>query len=365
MPKNKLEDFDFCLRKAIGYQLHQQIKHAGINLSDFAKSIGVRQPDISKWATLPIKKTITSTDSCAHAPTFLQIIKACTKLEVAILDMLYDAIEADKHQQIPLLCKEFVKEATNLVSELQLLDKNKSIEKRIESIAKSPTDLSRVIKLERSTYLGFFLHKNKDAESYEVDHFILDSYSALNSGAVPVLIRTVGRSADIYRGNIVSPIGQPYLYIYMRQDSGKKDRGIMAFHFFEGDIQGQFRCGSGIVLSTERNLNTIHLQWVVLIRIQVNKKMIGNETIDENYTIEKLRETQERAEEINHQDEVFLQENRITELDSIIRPVLEQALPSPRGHYLILDELDERQKVFHDEYYTKRIGDSWFSKNHR
>lgn len=93
--------------------------------------------------------------------------------------------------------------------------------------------------------------------------------------------------------------------------------------------------------------------------------MIGNETIDENYTIEKLRETQERAEEINHQDEVFLQENRITELDSIIRPVLEQALPSPRGHYLILDELDERQKVFHDEYYTKRIGDSWFSKNHR
>lgn len=218
MPKNKLEDFDFCLRKAIGYQLHQQIKHAGINLSDFAKSIGVRQPDISKWATLPIKKTITSTDSCAHAPTFLQIIKACTKLEVAILDMLYDAIEADKHQQIPLLCKEFVKEATNLVSELQLLDKNKSIEKRIESIAKSPTDLSRVIKLERSTYLGFFLHKNKDAESYEVDHFILDSYSALNSGAVPVFIRTVGRSADIYRGNIVSPIGQPYLYIYMRQD---------------------------------------------------------------------------------------------------------------------------------------------------
>jgi len=36
MPKNKLEDFDFCLRKAIGYQLHQQIKQAGINLSDFA-----------------------------------------------------------------------------------------------------------------------------------------------------------------------------------------------------------------------------------------------------------------------------------------------------------------------------------------
>jgi len=293
----------------------------------------------------------------------LQIIKACTKLGVAIPDILYDAIETDKNQQISLLCKEYANEATNLVSELQLLDKDKSIEKRIESIAKSPTDLSRVIKLERSTYLGFFLHKNKNTESYEVDHFILDSYSALNSGAVPVLIRTVGRSADIYRGNIVSPIGQPYLYIYMRQDSGKKDRGIMVFHFFEGDIQGQFRCGSGIVLSTERNLNTLHLQWVVLIRIQENMKMIGNETINENFTIEKLRETQEKAAEINHQDEVFLQKNRINELDSIIRPVLEQALPSPREHYLILNELGDRQKVFHDEYYTKRIGDFWFSKS--
>lgn len=190
----------------------------------------------------------------------------------------------------------------------------------------------------------------------------MDTYGALDTGAVPVLIRNVGRASDMYRGNIVSDPAQPYLYIYMRQDTGTVDRGVMVFRYFDGDVQGAYKCGSGVMLSTERNLLVPHLHWVIIIKIKDNTKMIENDIIiNERDTVEIVRQAQRQAKEIDRTDELFLCENGINEIDKLIRPVLEEALPFPKEHYIMFDELSERQVAFHDGIYKEHIAKRTFS----
>lgn len=359
--KNKLDDFDFCLRKAIAVHIIGEYIGQASTQTSFGNSMGVRQCVISKWInckcdTINGKMTIDSTMSSRYVPSFLQLVKMAGIVGMTISEMIIKAVEKDKTNNTHLLNNDFAEQALSLAETLASNEKPVYTDPFLnEYRKKSPEHLQRIIKFEKATYLGFYLHQDKETKQFEINHLFLDTFEAAESGTVPVQIRIVGRSEHLYWGNIISPPNQDHLYIYMRQDGGKNDRGLMVFHYHEGDIRHGFRCGSGIMFSTERNLEKPHMHWIVLIRTNDNLKTLPESKEDNKNAVEMLRNRQIEAEETDRKDKTFFEVNNIAELDSIIKPILEEALPSPDKHYLIFDTLDIRQRTFHDGYYLNRI----------
>ena len=233
---------------------------------------------------------------------------------------------------------------------------------------KSGEHLQRIIRFEKSTYLAFFLHNNNDG-TRKVDHMFVDTFHEVNSSAIPVSLRIFGRAEHSYHGHVVSPPGQPYVYLYMRQDIEDYDRGVMVFHYFSGDIEGQVQGTAGVMLSTERNTKTFTTQWVVLLRIKNNEDAWPHDLLKDSNDPNDLRKRSQAAKIVNDTDAELIANNPleaknnwdsiqfqkwITDLDSIIEPFLSNEIPD-QNDAILQFELEERHKSFKKVYYPEMI----------
>lgn len=155
--------------------------------------------------------------------------------------------------------------------------------------------------------------------------------------------RIIGKAGNPYRGNVVSPPGNDHLYFYIRQEDGKNDRGIMVF-YIDDDMQDLYKCGYGILLSTDRKTGKVQLQWVVIIRVDIEKQN------NESDTMLALREIQKNEKEINDSDRRFERTNEIRLLDQMIKPLLEEKLPEEQENSIQFDDLSMRQKRLYELY---------------
>lgn len=159
--------------------------------------------------------------------------------------------------------------------------------------------------------------------------------------------RIIGKAGNPYRGNVVSPPGNDHLYFYIRQEDGKNDRGIMVF-YIDDDMQSKYKCGSGILLSTDRNSRKTRLQWTVIIRIGESEPPFSKDTMTN------LRYIQENEIKFNDEDLEF--EKTLREIDEIVVPILKEDIPKPEKYYIQFDCLHDRQSYLYKEY-KKRYGE--------
>ena len=116
--------------------------------------------------------------------------------------------------------------------------------------------------------------------------------------------------------------------------------------YIDDDMQDQYKCGYGILLSTDRRTGKIQLQWVVIIRAETKPESTKSDTMLA------LREVQEHEKEINDADRELERSNKIKMLDSLLRPLLEAELPIANDHSIQFDDLRNRQKKLFDIYQT-------------
>lgn len=197
-----------------------------------------------------------------------------------------------------------------------------------------------------------------------IEHFVVDTGEAVRSASVLAFTRVIGKAENIYRCNIVSPPNQKHLYVYLRQDSGKHDRGMIVFKV-DNDIQGSFACGSGIMLSTERKSEEKRLQWVVILRIGENNDALTSECSDERSAPLIQIELAARADVLNVSDTLFEQGDAVKAADLIIEPILREPMPTPNGFYIDFNCLKERQDFLYEEVYGKHLKKITFENEFR
>jgi len=336
--KNHLDNFDFCLRKTIA--IHVFSKNSDDNMTEFAKALGTTQPMLSKWLNrITENGRITPTLESRHAPNTAQIILASAYLSMPVVEMIDIAISEEKaaeEKQCMLISPGMLNRMQQLSKELHekgVAAAPKRFEKRTDDY------LKKINKTGNARYIGFFLQDDR------VEHLIIETYEPFKTGSVPMTARIIGKAGNAYRGNVVSPPGNDHLYFYIRQEGGKNDRGVMIF-YIDDDMQDQYKCGYGILLSTDRRTGKIQLQWVVIIRAETKPESTKSDTMLA------LREVQEHEKEINDADREFERSNKIKMLDSLLRPLLEAELPIANDHSIQFDDLRNRQKKLFDIYQT-------------
>lgn len=340
--KNHLDDIEFCIRKGIGvYCINKYLKSEDKGQEDLANYLGITQPTVSRWKkTDDVKEfTITSTSDSRHAPTLMQIILISSFLHKSLSTMLRDVINEEQKKPL-LLNTEMVKRVNAIVTGMSEITKDSSEHKG--------TDHFGIInKLQKSRYIGFFISSDPRKN---VEHLIIDTAEAVRSASVPAFTRIIGKAENIYRCNIVSPPNQKHLYIYLRQDSGKYDRGMIVFKV-DNDIQGPFDCGSGIMLTTNRKSEEKRLQWIVIIRIGENYDQLTSECSDERSAPYIQNELATRAMILNEADTLFEQEESVKTADQIVESILKEPLPAPNEFYMDFECLKDRQDYLYEEVY--------------
>ena len=343
-PKNNLNNFDFCLRKTIA--IHVFSKNSDDTLAEFARALDTTQPMLSKWMSRQVDEEgrITPSLESRHAPTAAQIVLASAYLSMPVAEMIDEAIKGE--------------ETSSMIS-AGMLDKMKKLSKDLhekgvvantkQSENRTPEYLKKINRTANSRYIGFFLQDGS------IGHLVIETYEPYRSGSVPMTARIIGKAGNPYRGNVVSPPGNDHLYFYIRQEDGKNDRGIMVF-YIDDDMQDKYKCGSGILLSTDRKSGKIRLQWVVLLRDGESEKQ------DTSDTMRLLRNIQKREPEINQEDREY--EKSIQWIDKDIRPILEEDLPEVRDNHIQFDNLRDRQDKLY-EVYQRLYADELISAERR
>ena len=354
--ENHLGDLEFCIRKGIGvYCIRKYLKLTNKTQTDLADFLGLTQPTISRWLNTVDAKNdlITSTSDSRHAPTLMQIIQISSFFHRSIHSMLKDVISAE--QNTPLLFRpEILESVKRLAAGMDESSKGTSEQKGIDHFG-------IINKLQKSRYLGFFMSHDPQKG---IEHFVIDTGEAVRSASVLAFTRVIGKAENIYRCNIVSPPNQKHLYVYLRQDSGKHDRGMIVFKV-DNDIQGSFACGSGIMFSTERKSEEKRLQWVVILRIGENNDPLTSECSDERNAPLIQTELAARADALNVSDTLFEQGDAVKSADFIIEPILREPMPTPNGFYIDFDCLEERQDFLYEEVYGKHLKKISFDNDFR
>ena len=328
-PRNYLDSFDFCLRKTIA--IHVFGKKTEETMTEFAKALDTTQPMLSKWINREVdgEGRITTSLESRHAPNASQIFLASVYLSMPIAEMITEAIKGE--EDAPLISSgmlEKMKKLSKDLSDGSIVNSLKRSEKR------TPEYLKKVIRTANSIYTGFFLLDDK------VQHILIETYEPYKSGSVPMTARIIGKAGNPYRGNIVSPPGNDHLYFYIRQEDGKNDRGVMVF-YIDDDMQDLYKCGSGLLLSTDRRSGKIRLQWIVIIKTGDASKPISNDTMAI------LQEMQKHERELNLSDVEFMK--TIECIDQVVKPILEEEIPAG-GKYILFENLRDRQEKLYEIY---------------
>lgn len=341
---NRLDDLEFCIRKGVGvYCIRKYLNNANKTQAELAEFLTTTQPTISRWNHVADVEEfrITSTSESRYAPSSMHLIQLSSFFHKSLHTMLKDVIREE--QANPCLYSE------------ETLLRIMALAAGMEENAKSPPEQKGAdcfgipyisYKLQRSRYLGFFLSLNPKKP---VEHFIIDTAKATKSASVPAFARVIGKAENIYRCSIVSPPNQKHLYIYLRQDNGKQDRGLIVFKV-DNDIQGPFDCGSGIILSTDRKSEEKRLQWVAILRIGENHDPLTAECSDERNAPQIQEALAAKARILNNTDTAFEQEPDVKTADAFIESILREPLPSPNGCYMDFGCLKDRQDVLYEQF---------------
>lgn len=324
-PKNHLDNFDFCLRKAIA--VHVFGKYTDETKTEFAKAMDTSQSTLSKWISCEIdeKERITPSLESRRVPNTAQIVLASAYLSMPISKMIDEAIQGEEESH--LISAGMLEKMRKLSKDLH--EQGVATSKRSEK--RPPEYMKKVERTANSQYTGFFFQDD------QIQHLIIETYEPYKSGSVPMTARIVGKAGNPYRGNVVSPPGNDHLYFYIRQEDGKNDRGLVTF-YIDDDMQDTYKCGSGILLSTDRRSGKIRLQWVVIIRTGDVAKPTSNDTM------EILREIQSCEQEMNLEDTEYVK--TIEYLDQIIKPILEEEMPTSGNDILFENLRDRQEKLF-------------------
>lgn len=355
--KNYLNDFDWCLRKAIAvYVISKEMRpFSDLSQESFTHDIEKKEQvridpgTLSKWMS-PVNiangKIVSKNDDYKRVPTFGQLMAISAHIKKPVQLMIREAVEEDKKSKNSLLGGSFADRAKTLSKELKSQVKK---QKTFQYEAKSSDHLKRILKFERSRYIGFFLSASaRNSENGpRVEHFVLETSDTLETAAVQCLMRVFGKAEDSYRCNIVSPPNrQNYVYIYLRQDTGNCDRGMMVFRVPSG-IQNFFQCGMGFLLSNRREDGLLGLQNVIILRIG---ETIGEDLsakLDERNAASMLRAMQKRGSMLNAADLAFENTSDLRQTDRILREELLKMQSKWSDGFLCIGDLKER----HDEVY--------------
>lgn len=356
-----LGKLDYCLRKAIGIQvIGKRIRTDDEKGSskkpteeEFAEEIGAAQSQVSKWMNKPSIKggDVDSLDDNKRAPGFEQILRASVFFHMTLYEMIKEAIKRDENAgEAEKMLYDNVFGKYNVLSDAKKLaedlDNNLQKDKAYKYEKRDGEDyLSRIRKLERARYVGFYLEYDGS-----IGHFILETASALKTAAVPGLMRVVGKEENPYRCNIISPMNQKQLYIYLRQDSAGNDRGMMIF-YIGYHMQGSFQCGSGVLISSNRDNGASQSQWVVILRMEDRQDDAIGIHVKERELPGRLQYLGSMADEMNRLDEAFVSDEAMKAADQMIRPVLEEPLPAEKNHVVSYECVHGRQKVLYDTLY--------------
>lgn len=344
--RNLLDDVEFCIRKGIGfYCIPRYLRKMHLSQAKLGGMLGINQENVSRWKSDSEMEPyrIDSTMKARHAPTTFEILKCSSIFHISVETMIREVVAAEEVNE--KFCKpEILEEIKRISAGFQPIEQKNGDE------TKGSDHFERIDLLRNSVYIGFFLESNG-----EMSHFIMEtSEEATHSASVHAFIRLIGKAAQIYRCNIVAPTNQKHLYVYMRQDGGKNDRGILTFRM-DTDMQDEFVCGSGLMYSTARKNGEKRIQWVVILKISDNHNSLTANSGNEKEADFIRRKLQENSQNLNQMDGEFVETEQVRNVDEIIEPVLRQNLPSPTGFYLDFKCLDDRQEEIYEEIYSKKL----------
>lgn len=269
----------------------------------------------------------------------MTILKFSAYAHISIAEMVWDVISEEERK--PKFCKpEILDEIKKIGAGLKLPQQGKAVED------KGSDHFGRINLLRNSRYLGFICESDGS-----LSHFIMEtSADATSAASVHAYIHLIGKAMHVYRCKIVSPPNQMHLYVYMRQDSGKNDRGIMTF-WADTDMGYEFLCGSGVLYSTERQNGQKRIQWVVILRIGNNSNHLTLNSGLEKNAIYIQQSLEENTRATDDKDKRFTDTDEVKKADEIIRGTLTEPLPNSSGYYLDFDCLKQRQKDFFENAY--------------
>ena len=351
-PNYYLGDFEFCIRKGVGvYCVKKYLRLHNRTQTELASYLHITQPTISRWMNTEDARqsSITSTSPSRHAPTLMHILQMSSFFHKSIGTMLKEVISAEQTHPL-LLDSKMLERLRNMAAGMEESTKDTYERKGVDHFG-------IINKLQKTRYLGFFISHDKQKH---IEHFIIDTSDVVKSASVLAFTRVIGKAENIYRCNIVSPPNQKHLYIYLRQDSGKYDRGIIIFKV-DNDIQGPFVCGSGIMLSTDRKSEEKRLQWVILIRIGENSDPLTADCADERSAPYIQSELAAKAEQINIADTLFERGEAVKTADAVLEPILREPLPPANGPFMDFACLKERQEKLYAEVYEQKLKNLLFT----
>lgn len=343
--KNLLDDVEFCLRKCIGvYCIKKYRKAKRLSQAALGELLNHDQTTVGHWESDEVASDfrIDSTMSSRLAPTPFTILKFASLSHIQISVMIRDVIAAE--ERAPRFCR------PEILDEIRKIGAGLVSTKQDSGEEKGSDHFERINLLRNSRYLGFICESDGS-----ISHFVMEtSAEATKAASIHAYIHLIGKASQVYRCNIVSPPNQMHLYVYMRQDSGKNDRGIMTF-WVDTDMQEDFLCGSGVLYSTDRQNGRKRVQWVVILKISENDNPLTINSGIEKNAIYIQRSLELNARKANEEDKQFAEADEVKNADVIVKSILTDPLPAPKGYYMDFECLKERQQYFFESVYGSTL----------
>lgn len=257
------------LQKCMANYAVSYAKSHGLNQTDLANKIGVVQGTISKWAAM---------EETAR-PNLFELLKICTALGISMEDLIngaYQIIEEDESEQTS---NENIRNTVHFYLSTFEYDEPHTVDKTHDT---SERHFERLSMFEGKEYVALYLSIPPRAKG-ELNRLYISTGKVDARGFCPFTMKINDQKKARYSGKIVSPPSTFYTYFYLT-GGDPIERGIWVL-YYPTMIEGEYRCGNGVLLSMDRSTHSPSFQRIVFIEQQYYK----SESLDQ-YLKESLKE---------------------------------------------------------------------------
>lgn len=142
-----------------------------------------------------------------------------------------------------------------------------------ESYDNSPDHLDRLSLFGSRRYVALFLHKSTDT-TIKANELHVFTEEVDNHGFCPFSMSLKGSDRKKHTGKIISPPRSDYSYFYLTGND-PIERGIWIV-YTPSNIEDSYHCGSGILLSIDRNYNAPSFERIILLEERYYTEDIKN-----------------------------------------------------------------------------------------
>ena len=255
MPKNSAStkaqerhSTDITFRKEMGRIALDRLSGTTVSQISLADKLGVTQGTISKWG-------LVGDQSC---PNFIDLIKMCDVIGVSIYDLLEEATESIEKKKVTDITAETL---TSIKQYLAIFGFPYGID---DSYDPSPEHMKRLAYYSEKEYVGIYLPLGSETEAKPLNMLHITTELVDERGFCPFSMYINDKYDHPYVGKIVSSHPSHYSYFYLA-GGAMAERGMWIL-YHPPFLQDEFLCGSGVLLSIDRDVSTPSFQRIVMIK---------------------------------------------------------------------------------------------------